>query len=328
MRAIGLLSAGIAVLTATTLRAEEFRSSDVLPPDYPTVQAVNHMSQLLRERTGGRHSIKVTAQAAGGSEDYAIQQTKIGTLDMTRANVSAFNNIVPSTLVLSLPYVFRSTAHMRQVLGGAIGDEILSGMEADGFVGLCFYNTGARSMFTREKPVRNVADLAGQRMRVQQSAFWIALMQAMGARTIPMPLERIHISLKANLIDGAEVDLPTYHAYRLHEVTKFYSLTEHAITPGILVFSKRTWDRLPPKDQAIIRATAKESAAFMNKLWDEREATARKAVEAAGVTIVSDVDRKSFAEAMAPVTKKFITSPKQEDLLRRIQAIDVSCSGC
>ena len=94
--------------------AKEFRSSDVHPLDYPTVQAVMYMGKLIGERTGGKNSIKVFGQSTLGSEKDTIEQTKIGALDMVRVNVAPFNNIVPATIVPSLPFLFKSTAHMRK----------------------------------------------------------------------------------------------------------------------------------------------------------------------------------------------------------------------
>src|SRR5262245_3078378 len=105
-----------AALALGTAQAKEFRSSDVHPLDYPTVQAVMYMGKLINERTGGKHSVKVFGQSTLGSEKDTIEQTKIGALDMVRVNVAPFNNIVPATIVPSLPFLFKSKDHMRKVL--------------------------------------------------------------------------------------------------------------------------------------------------------------------------------------------------------------------
>ena len=124
-----------AALAMGTAHAKEFRSSDVHPLDYPTVQAVMYMGKLISERSGGKNSVKVFGQSTLGSEKDTIEQTKIGALDMVRVNVAPFNNIVPATIVPSLPFLFKSKEHMRRVLDGPIGDEILAAMEAQGFIG-------------------------------------------------------------------------------------------------------------------------------------------------------------------------------------------------
>src|SRR5262245_3658360 len=134
MRPTALVIALLAALLGAAAQAKEFRSSDVHPLDYPTAQAVIYMGKLLGERTGGKNGIKVFGQSTLGSEKDTIEQTKIGALDMVRVNLAPFNTIVPATIVPSLPFLFKSTAHMRRVLDGPIGDEILAAMEARGFM--------------------------------------------------------------------------------------------------------------------------------------------------------------------------------------------------
>jgi TRAP-type C4-dicarboxylate transport system substrate-binding protein len=117
-----------------------------------------------------------------------------------------------------------------------------------------------------------------------------------------------------------EFDLPTYEASRHYEVAKFYSLTEHNRTPSILVFSKKIWDGLSSEDKAIIRSAAKESAMYHREIWDDYEPSARKAAEAGGMEIIVDVDRKSFSDVMVPARTKFVTDPRQRELLKRMGA--------
>lgn len=304
---------------AGTAGAKEFRSSDVHPMDYPTVQAVAYMGKLINERTGGKHSVKVFGQSALGSEKDTIEQTKLGALDMVRVNISPFNNIVAETVVPALPFVFRSKDHMRRVLDGPIGEDILKALEPQGFVGLAFYDSGSRSFYTTKKPIKTVADMKGMKIRVQQSDMWVAMMQALGANATPLPYAEVYTALKTGVVDGAENNWPSYDSSRHYEVAKMYSQTEHSMAPELLVFSKKIWDGLPAGERDIIRKAAKESVPYMRKLWDDREAASRKTVEAGGSQILSDVDKKSFQDAMAPVYAKFAGDAKLQALVKRIQ---------
>ena len=112
-----------------------------------------------REQTGGELGVKVYPNGALGNERDTIEQLKIGGLDMMRINVAPLNNVVPETIVPALPFLFRSEEHMHAVLDGPVGDEILAAMEAQGMVGLAFYDSGARSIYTANKPVKTLADV-------------------------------------------------------------------------------------------------------------------------------------------------------------------------
>jgi tripartite ATP-independent transporter DctP family solute receptor len=206
---------------------------------------------------------------------------------------------------------------MRKVLDGAIGEEILKDCEAQGFIGLAFYDSGARSIYSVKKPVKTLADAKGLKVRVQQSDLWVSLLEAMGANATPMPFGEVYTALKTGLVDAAENNYPSYESSRHFEVAKYYNKTEHSMAPEILLFSKKVWDGLSPDEQKQIRAAAKESVGYMRKLWDEREAKSLAVVKAAGAQIV-EVDKASFQAAMKPVYDKFLKDPKLQDMVRRI----------
>lgn len=313
--------AAAALLAAAAAQATEFRSADTHnADDYPTVVAVKHMSELLEKKSGGKHKIKVFNKQALGSEKETIDQVKIGALDLTRVNVGPMNAICPLTQVPTMPFLFNSIAHMRKVLDGPVGDEILKSCESAGFIGLAFYDSGSRSIYSVKKPVKTVADSKGMKIRVQQSDLWVSLMEAMGANATPMPFGEVYTALKTGLVDAAENNYPSYESTRHFEVAKFYNKTEHSMAPEILLFSKKVWDGLSPDEQKQIRAAAKESVGFMRKLWDEREAKSLEVVKAGGAQIV-EVDKASFQAAARPVYDKFLKDPKLQDMVKRISDV-------
>ncbi|WP_088347147.1 MULTISPECIES: TRAP transporter substrate-binding protein [Rhodomicrobium] len=326
MGKVEIFARGFRVLGAAALvaalsgaaSAREFRSADVHPADYPTVKAVEYLGKLVAERTGGKYSVKVFGQSTLGSEKDTVEQTKLGALDMVRVNSAAFNNIAAETIIPALPFIFRSTAHMRQVLDGPVGDDILKSLEPHGFVGLAFYDSGARSFYLNKKAIKTPADMKGLKVRVQQSDMWVSMMQALGANPTPMPYAEVYTALKTGVVDGAENNWPSYESSKHYEVAKFYSLTEHSMAPEILVFSKMVWDTLTKEEQEAIRKAAKDSVPYMRQLWDEREAASQKIVEAAGGVITKDLDRQAFSDAVKPVYDKFAATPALQSLVKRI----------
>jgi tripartite ATP-independent transporter DctP family solute receptor len=319
---LGPLRSAVAVIlipVAVSVQARDFRSADVHPTDYPTVEAVRHMGKTLSEQSKGKLGVKVFPNGALGSERDTIEQLKIGGLDMMRINAAPLNNIVPETLAISMPFVFRSKEHMRKVLDGPIGDEILAAMAAQGMIGLAYYDSGARSLYTVKKPVKTLADVKGMKIRVQQSDLFVAMIEAMGANATPMPYGEVYTGLKTGIIDGAENNWPSYESSRHFEAAKYYDETEHSMVPEVLVFSKKIWDTLSKDDQEMIRKAAKESVPYMRKLWDEREVKSRKIVEAGGAQVLPIANKQEFQDAMKPVYAKFANTPKLQELVKRIQ---------
>src|SRR5215510_1986915 len=191
----GLLAGACAALALLALpgtpSAREFRVADIQEENYPTVQALRYMDQLVTQRTNGRHRIRVFHSRQLGEESQTIEQTRVGAIDMNRINVGAIGNYAPSLNVLALPFLFRSVDHLYKVIDGPIGEEILAAVEPYGFIGLTFYDSGARSIYTARRPVRKLDDLRGQRIRIQQSDLMEKMIKALGGIPISLPYGQI-----------------------------------------------------------------------------------------------------------------------------------------
>lgn len=299
-------------------QAREFRSADIHPDGYPTVEAVEYMSEVLAARSGGRFGIKVYSGAQLGEERDTLEQTVFGAVDLNRLNLPVLNNVVEETTVLTLPFIFRSREHYDRVLNGAIGEEILAAMEPYGLIGLAFYDSGERSMYSPKKAITHPDDLQGMRIRVQNSDVAVAMIEALGGNATPMEFGQVYEALRNGAIDGAENNWPSFSTTRHFEVAHYYSLTQHSMVPEVLVMSRLTWDALSPADQTLVRQAAKASVARMRTLWDERVASARERILAAGNEVVEDIDKAPFIEAVQPVYDRFAADPALKDLVRRI----------
>lgn len=318
MKKLALASvAGVMALSVAQAQAKQFRSADVQPGDYPTVKAVQHMSEQLGKETNGKYTIRVFPSSQLGSEKDTIEQVKLGALEFLRVNAGTLNTICPAMMVPIMPFVFRDTAHMRAVLDGPIGDEILADCDSHGMVGLAFYDSGSRSFYTKV-PIRSMADLKGLKIRVQQSDVWVAMMKLLGANPTPMPTGEVFTGLKTGLIDGAENNWPTYQSSHVYEVAKYFTLSEHSMAPDVLLMSKRAYDALSPEEKTLVRKAAKDSVPYMRKLWEEMEVSSRTVVEKAGAEVIT-IDKAPFQTAMKPIYDQFVTDPKLKDLLVRIQ---------
>jgi TRAP-type C4-dicarboxylate transport system substrate-binding protein len=320
MRRLGLLAAMVTIAGGACAHARDFRSSDIYPPDSPTVEAVNQMGKLIELRTQGRHRIVTLGEADGDSEGYTIAQVRNGALDMARISSQAFNTSVPSTALLAAPFLFRSSAQLQRVLAGPIGQQILADLEALGLVGLCFYDVGARSVYSVEKPIRTVADVKGLRLRSEPGDIAAIFWRSFGAATVPIPYGKIADALRAKAIDAASGNWLAYASSGHFKAARLFSPTEHARPPGIVIFSKQVWLTLSQQDRDIVKGAARESVAFAHGRLAEYEAAARRAVTRDGVRIVDDIDIKSFSEPMAALYPTLFPEPRQQELLKRIQA--------
>ena len=320
IRKLAAAAAVTALMTASAMAQTVLRSSDTHPDGYPTVEAVKYFGELVKERTNGRYSVEVYHSAQLGQEADTVEQVRAGVIDLNRTSLGPWNGLVPETKVPSLPYIFRSVEHARNVMNGPIGDEILAAFEPFGVVGLAFYDGGARSFYNSKKPINTVADLAGLKFRVIQSDVFVDMVAALGATATPMPYGEVYSSIETGVIDGAENNFPSYESAKHFEVAKNYSLDQHTIVPEVFVMSKASWDKLSDEDKTIFKQAGKESMEKQWELWDARVAESRKIVEEAGSQITTP-EKQPFIDAMKPVYDKYVNTPELKDLVARIQAV-------
>ncbi len=317
----GLLATA-AMASAVAACDVTLRSSDTHPDGYPTVEAVKAMGKMVEERTAGRVCIEIFSSGQLGEEKDTIEQTQFGVIDMNRVSLGPFNNIIPETQIPSLPYIFRSTEHMHHVMDGPVGQEILDAFSAHDLIGLAFYDGGSRSFYNSQHPIASVADLAGMKFRVMQSDMFVDMVAALGANATPMPYGEVYSSIQTGVIDGAENNWPSYDTSGHFEVAKYYTLDQHLIVPEVLVISKLSWEKLSAEDQAVVRQAARDSVPVMRELWDAQEKVSQDKLLAAGVEVITDIDKTPFIEAMVPVYKKYVTTPALQDMVARIQATE------
>jgi tripartite ATP-independent transporter DctP family solute receptor len=312
--------AGVAACSARTNAANApLKAADVHPADYPTVTAVGWIGEELERLTDGRVRIAQYPSGQLGSEDDSIGLTRFEAIDICRVSVAALNNAFPETILMSLPYVYRSVAHMRAVVDGPIGHELLNVFEGRGLVGLAYYDAAPRNLYNVRTAVTEPGQLRGLKIRAPQSDVFLDTLRAMGANPTPLSFGAVFSSLQTHLIDGAENNWPSYHSSRQFEVARHISVTEHSYLPDALLISRASLNRLEPRDRDLVLDVAQRSVPVMRAAWDAREAEARAAVVAAGVQ-VTQVDREAFAAATRPVLDKYLGSPQLRALYDRIAA--------
>jgi tripartite ATP-independent transporter DctP family solute receptor len=296
------------------------RAHDTHPAGYPTVAAVESMGKKLEAATQGRIKIQTFPGAVLGQEKEAVEQTQLGAIQLARISLGVIGPVVPEVNVFNMPFVFRDVAHMRKVIDGAVGDELLAKVTSSParLVGLGWMDGGSRSLYTK-KPVRTPADLKGQKVRMMGNPLFVDTMNAMGGNGIAMAYGEVFTSLQTGVIDGAENNPPSYFTANHYSTpAKFYSQTNHLIIPEILVMSKVAWDRLTPADQTLVKRLAREAQMEQRQLWDKSVEEYTGKLKAAGVEFIN-VDQKPFFDATAPVRAKY--GEKLSDLMSKIEAV-------
>ena len=306
------------LLPASLMAQTVLKASDVQPAGYPNVVALENMGKKLEAATNGKYKIQMFPGGVLGSEKEMIEQAQIGALQIARISLGPMGPIVPDVNVFNLPFLFRDEAHMRAVIDGPIGKEILAKITASSarLVGMGWMDSGSRSMYTKN-PIHSPADLKGQKIRVMGNPMFVETMNAMGANGISMGHNDTFSALQTGVVDGAENNPPTFFASNQYTAgPKFYSQTTHLIIPEIFVMSKITWDKMSPDVQALVMKLSREAQMEQRALWDKSVGDYVTKLKAYGIEFVT-LDKKPFYDATAPIRAKY--GSQYAALIKRIE---------
>lgn len=289
-----------------------------LPTSHPVHKGMVDFQQRLEAKSQGALKVKIFADGQLGSEREVLELLQIGSIAMTKVSAAAMANFAPSYQVLGVPYLFRDKAHLFRALEGEVGKKLLQSGSEYWLRGLCFYDAGSRSFYTKDTPIRTPEDLKGLKIRVMNHQISVDMVNAMGGAATPMAYGELYTALQQSVVDGAENNPPSLHTSRHYEVCKYYTLDEHSSIPDVMVIGTKFWDKLSPEEQQWLQEAASESVSAQKDFWAASEAEALRIMKEAGVEIIQ-VEKPLFSEKCKPVLSAFTTIPGMEELVRAIQ---------
>jgi tripartite ATP-independent transporter DctP family solute receptor len=222
--------------------------------------------------------------------------------------------------VLGLPYIFKNEEHQWKVLNGEIGQELLLDGANYWLHGLCFYDAGSRSFYTKSKPIQSPNDLKGLKIRVMNSQTAMQMIKHMGGAPTPISFGELYTALQQGVVDGAENNAPSFYTSHHYEVCKYYTIDEHTSVPDVLFIGTSSWAKLTDQQKGWLNEAVANSVPEQRRLWKEADQHALDEVKKAGVEIIYP-EKAPFAEKVAAIFENYRNEPKIYDLIKRIQEV-------
>ena len=321
LRPVWMLLLAVSVgLPSVSLAQQKLKWAHVYEASEPYHTESVWAAEEIKKRSKGKFDIQVFPASSLGKETDLNQGLMLGSVDIMIGGPSFAARTYPRFGIAYYPFIFRDGDHLLAYAKSSLFQEMVNEFRQKTGIQVTAYTYYGARHTTANKTFNQCAEVKGLKIRVLRSGSGGRFVEATGAVPVALTHDRISAALQARIIDGMEVTLPSFTAARHHLLTKFYSLTEHSMTPAVVIFSKKIWDELSRSDQTIIRNAAKASVPIMREQWAKHEAAARRVAEAAGVKIIDDVDKQSFADLLRPLNSRLVPDPALQAVLKRIQA--------
>jgi tripartite ATP-independent transporter DctP family solute receptor len=303
MRALtrAMTTAVTAVIAAVALAsgasaAIELKLNGLQPPEHPVSLTHKFFAERLDQLTGGEIKVEVYDARGLGDAVESVQSLRNGTIAFATISASNLSQVRPQMDMFSLPYLFKNANHYWAYLNSDRAKAFVKPLEDKGIVVLGFIDSGARNFFS-EEPIRSASDVAGKKIRVMASPVQVKTIEAMGGTGVPIAWGELYNALQTGVVDGAENNDPSILTMKFYEVSKYYTLDEHARIPDILLMSKAVYDKLSPDQQQAAKQAGKEAEAYMRGAWAMAEQDARTALKDRFKEII-EVDKQPFIDAV------------------------------
>lgn len=294
------LAVGTLILASTPLYAAiTMKLSHNHNRQHPVHKAMELMSKRATELSDGNLRIRIYPDAQLGSQRESVELVQNGALAMAKSNAAELEAFSKHYGAFNLPYLFVDREHYYRAMQSDAGKSILQSSRANGFIGLTYYDAGARSFYAK-KPINSPADLKGLKVRVQPSPSAVEMIKLLGGNATPLAYGELYTALQQGVVDAAENNLTSLTLNRHGEVTKFFSLDEHTMIPDVLVISAKMWDKLSEKEQKALQQAADESMLQMKDLWTKAEESEMLVAKKMGVEFIYP-DKVAFQEAVQPM---------------------------
>ena len=306
---LALLPAFLMPTTALSQQSPErnLRLGICIAEEHPLGQGSNRFAQIMDRLSNGKIKVKLYPACQLGSETQQIAAVRGGVQDMTIVSSAPVATIIKEYMLFDLPFLFQSDKETDAVLDGKLGQKILDLATSKNMIGLCYWENGFRQLTNSRRPVANMDDINGLKVRVMQNPVYIDSFSAIGANAIPMPMPEVFSALETKAIDAQENPINNIHANKMDEVQKYLSLTNHAYAPYVVLVSRALWNKMSEKERSDMRTGCYEARDYQRHLNRSLEADNLKDLKAKGMIVnaIQDADMAKMRERIQPIIDKY-----------------------
>ena len=291
--------------------------SHVVAPDTPKGKGAQRFKELAEQKTGGKVKVELYPNSQLYKDKEEMEALQLGSVQMLAPSLAKFGPLgVKEFEVFDLPFLFKDTDAFRAVTDGQLGTDLFKKLEPKGIKGLAYWDNGFHIM-SANRPLHNVADFKGLKMRIQSSKVLDAQMRALGAIPQVMAFSELYQGLQSGVVDGTEGVPSNFYTQKIYEVQKDMTLSYHGHLAYAVIVNKKFWDGLPPDIRTILEGCVKDTTTYVDALAASENAMALDKIKASGKTVVytpTSAEINAWKKALMPVHQEMASRVGQSTI--------------
>lgn len=288
---------------------------------HPGNLASKMFAEGVEKRTNGQIKVTIYPNNALGSPPEVLEQNILGAVDMSLPTQGQLGKYSKKFNCVMLPFAFKDYAQADKVLDGPFLKWAVPDLDKAGLVFLSNWEWGFRNLTNSKRPVKVPADVKGLKIRTPPELPTQAAMEALGAVVATINFNELQMALKQGVVDGQENPIAVIYSNKIYETQKYLTMTGHNYNTMVHVISKKTWDRLTPEQQKIVREESKKAGDWMRKSLRDAEASQIKELQKLGMQVTYP-DKAKFKALMKPAYDRMAAIAGEDNIKAFTKMVD------
>jgi TRAP-type C4-dicarboxylate transport system substrate-binding protein len=248
--------------------------------------------------------------AQGRAVDYGI---------VSPAHMSTFARAAP---FIDAPFVFRDVDHMGKVVAAKMLKPIEDEVERRAGVRLVGHAGGGTRNIFANKPIKNLAEIRGLKIRVQGAPIWSRTFSAVGMSPTVIAYNEVYNAIQNGVIQAGENEAAGVEAMKFYEVAPNLIMTQHAVSIRPICFSMKTLTSLPKDLQDAILQAGAEAGEFGRQTESSEDGAKLEALEKAGrLKRITFEERDAMKKLTDPVMAAYAKEVGAEGIFGQVSGV-------
>lgn len=299
----------------------ELKFAHVVRPTTPKGLAAEKFKELVEEKSDGKLKVTIYPDSQMGADQEINEQVLAGTLDINAPFFATVTSFVPEFELFDLPYLFENEEQAFEALSGDVGEKLSGYLEEKNLKSLGYWSGGFKQITNSKKPVKNVKDLDGMKIRVSQSPLLVTQFKAINAGGISVPFVDLYSSLQTGTVDGQENPFANIATKKFYEVQDYMTVSNHGFMGFAFFINQEKFDSLPEDLQEVIEEVSEEVMKEQWEIANKKDQEYLDEITESGIDIseFGPKEKEEFRKATQKAYDEFLKQEGGQELIDTVE---------